>query len=336
MSLTSIAVFGANGQLGERIVNALLECKKQTFKVTAFIPPNSPEPPVSEIQNYECRQVDLLNTTPDKLKEELEGVNAIVSALNGPAQNSQPMIQDAAAEAGVKRFYPSEYGFHKLYRKPDSDWAYLHPLWDMKEKLIENALHHPAIDSGEMSYTVIGCGDFYNQDREKVWCPWTQREPEGGEYVLHVVGSPDAKADYTYIDDFAQFLTATLCEPEKSENAHLNYVSDTISNNEIAALLEKYTGKKAKIQTLSEDDQHKIVKQPDAAPQELRASAFPVDFWMLVKGAQGEGMFRRPKGQVHNHLFPDVKPTTFDDYLRREHVETSEWKDVHGPAAARM
>ncbi|KAK4550653.1 hypothetical protein LTR36_000232 [Oleoguttula mirabilis] len=333
MSLTKIAIFGASGQLGQRIVDALLECEKQTFNVLAVIPPGSLEPPVPAKQNYKCVQIDLLNASPDQLQKELNDVDAVVSAFNGKALDSQPMIQDAAASAGVKRFYPSEYGFHQLYRKPGSDWGYLHPLWDMKEQLIEKALHHPAIDSGRMSYTVIGCGDFYNQDREKIWCPWTQRDPDGGEYTLHVVGSPDAKADYTHIDDFASFLVATLREPAKSENAHLNYVSDTISNKEIAALLEKYTGKKAKFKTYSDDDQHSIVKQPDTAPKELQeGSAFPVDFWFLVKGAQGQGRFRRPKGEVHNHLFPDVKPTTFDDYLQKQHVDSVEWEEMHGPA----
>ncbi|KAI2486253.1 NAD-binding protein [Pyrenophora tritici-repentis] len=44
------------------------------------------------------------------------------------------MIQDAAADAGVKRFYPSEYGFHQIYRKPNDPMGYIHPAWNMKAK----------------------------------------------------------------------------------------------------------------------------------------------------------------------------------------------------------
>lgn len=334
MSLKNVAVFGVNGQLGQSITKALLRCKKQTFNVLAVIPPGSQEPPVPKSNQYKCEIIDVLKASRDELKNSLKGVNAVVSALNGKALDFQAIIQDAAADAGVKRFYPSEYGFHQTYHKPGDDWGYIHPMWDWKAKTIEAALDHPAIDSGKMSYTLIGCGDFYNQGREAVWCPWTQHDPPNGTYTFHVIGpagAEKAKADFTHIDDFANFLVATLCEPEKSENAHLNFVSDTISHEEIAGLLEKYSAMKVKFEKYSEEDMHRIVAKPDSAPDELKQSAFPVDFWFLVKGSQGAGKFRRPKGEISNHLFPDVKVTTFDDYLKLHQAE-NEWKELHGPA----
>ncbi|KAH9836412.1 NmrA-like protein [Teratosphaeria destructans] len=335
MPLNNIAVFGANGQLGQAIINALLGSAQGGFKVTAFIPPNTPQPALQAAtgdRNYNVATIDVLNATQAELESDLYGIDAVVSALNGKALESQITIQDAAAAAvGVKRFYPSEYGFHHIYHKPDSDWGFVHPMWDLKAKLVAQAVRHPAIDQGKMTYTVIGCGDFDNQDREKVWCPWTQKEPESGVYKLHVIGSPDAKADYTHIDDFAQYLAATLAEPEKSENAHLNFVSDTISNREIATLLEKYTGKKAMLEQISDEDVHRRIADPDRAPAELKQSAFPVDFWHLVKGAQGAGDFRRPKGEIHNRMFPGVKTTGFEQYIAR-HLTQAEWDDLHGPA----
>ncbi|KAF2766424.1 NAD(P)-binding protein [Teratosphaeria nubilosa] len=314
MPLNNVAVFGANGRLGQAIINALLGSAKGGFKVTAFIPPDTQQPTVqaaTDNKAYKVEPVDVLNATQEELESKLQGIDAVVSPPNGKALESQITIQEAAAVVGVKRFYPSEYGFHNVYHKPDSDWGFVHPMWDLKAKLVAQAVRHPAIDEGKMTYTLIGCGDFYNQDREKV--------------------CPDAKADYTHIDDFAQYLAATLAEPEKSEDAHLNFVSDTISNREIANLLEKYTGKKAKLEQISDQDVHKRVADPNSAPAELKQSAFPVDFWHLVKGAQGAGDFRRPKGEVHNHLFPQVKTTGFEQYIAR-HLTQAEWDDLHGPA----
>lgn len=168
-----------------------------------------------------------------------------------------------------------------------------------------------------MTYTLIGCGDFYNQDREKLWCPWTQTDVDS--YTLHFVGDADSKADFSHLDDFANYLVASICEPEKSANATLNFVSDHISHNEIAALLEKYSGKPVKKKVTSQDYMRAIVADPSAAPRDLReGSVFPVDFWFLVKGIQGEGRFWRPKGQVHNHLFPEVQVTTFEKYLQQQ------------------
>lgn len=169
-----------------------------------------------------------------------------------------------------------------------------------------------------MSFTMIGCGDFYNQSREKVWCPWTQPpDSVGDEYVLHVIGDPDAEADYTHLDDFANFLVATLLEPAKSKDQYLNVVSDTISHRRIAELLENFSGKKVRLDVKGEEAMHEVWEDPARAPKELTESAFPVDFWYLVKGTQGKGLFVRPKSQIHNDVFPDVKVTPFEGYFKQ-------------------
>jgi nucleoside-diphosphate-sugar epimerase len=229
----TVALFGAGGQIGRNILEALVTCKKTRFKrVVCFDKSASGIALFSDESNVTVKEIDLANVSKAELAKDLEGIQAVVSALNGPALEAQPKIQDAAADAGVKRFYPSEYGMHHIYRKPagpgsGSDWGYVHPMWDKKSQLNEACLKHPAVDSGAMTYTLIGCGDFYNQDREKTWCPWTQAPEDVGEqYTFHVIGDVDAKVDYTHLYDFAQYLVATLCEPGKSENQELNFPSD--------------------------------------------------------------------------------------------------------------
>ena len=130
------------------------------------------------------------------------------------------------------------------------------------------------------------------------------------EYHIKVIGDPDAKADYTNIEDFGKYLVATLCEPERSENATLNFPSDHISHREIAKLLEKYSGKPVHLDIMPLEKMYEVVDNPDKAPKELQnQSSFPVDFWFLVKGMQGSGNFYRPRGQNHNKMFSDIKPT---------------------------
>ena len=191
-------------------------------------------------------------------------------------------------------------------------------MWNMKDQCNEAVLHHPAIAAGKMTYTLIGCGDFYNQPREKTWCPWTQTSPENNEYTIHIIGSPDAAADFTHTDDFAAFLLETIRHPEVSENKRLNFISDHVSHEDIATLLEKYSRKKVKKNLLPLEIMHKVMRDPREAPKELRdaPSAFPVDFWFLVKGMQGAGRFWRAKGEVHNDLFPRLKVRTFEGYFQ--------------------
>jgi hypothetical protein len=240
----------------------------------------------------------------------------VVSALNGPGIASQFTIQDAAADAGVRRFIPSEFGMHHLYRKPDDPAGYMHSAWDAKNRFNERAVLHPAVESGKMEYTMIGCGDFYNQDREKVWCPWMQTDPPNGEFVITHVGDKNARADFTNLYDFAAYLVATLDKPETSANKSLNFPSDTISHAQIAQLLEKYSGKKVRLNEWdSEEELHKIIADQNTAPKEIaEGSAFPVEFWMMVKGTQGQDRFRRPKSECHNDLYPKVERTTFEKF----------------------
>jgi len=127
----TIALFGANGQIGERIFNSLISSKRHTFKVIAFIPPGS-NLQQSSNENVVVKTFDAKDAARESLAQDLQGVDAVVSALSGPALKGQAVIQDAAADASVKRFYPSEYGFHQIYRKPNDPMGYIHPAWNMK------------------------------------------------------------------------------------------------------------------------------------------------------------------------------------------------------------
>ncbi|KAF3011150.1 hypothetical protein E8E13_011480 [Curvularia kusanoi] len=286
-SFTTIALFGANGQIGEHILHALVTSKRKDFKVIAFIPPGAD---LQTSQSVTIKSFDVEKATRAQLAEDLEGVDAVVSAVNGPAAlEAQATIQDAAADAGVQRFYPSEYGMHHIYRKPGDPMGYIHPAWNVKALANERVIRHLAVRERKMSFTVIGCGDFYNQARERVWCPWTQDPSSVDQYTLHAIGNPHAEADYTHLDDLGSFVVATLLEPAKSHNAFLNVVSDTISTTHIARLLCRYSGKKVEVNVLPKEKMHEIWEDPAKAPAEHSDSAFPVDFWYLVKGTQGKG-----------------------------------------------
>jgi len=73
------------------------------------------------------------------------------------------------------------------------------------------------MQEGKLAYIIIGRGNFYNQDRKTIECPWTQTNLSS--YKLHVMNDPNAKADFKHLADFANSLVATLTEPAKSRNA---------------------------------------------------------------------------------------------------------------------
>jgi putative NADH-flavin reductase len=132
----TVALFGANGQIGDRILNALINVDRPNheFKIIAFIPPETQLQSGQGAANVSTKTFDLTKVTREELASALQGVDAVVSALNGKALEVQSLIQDAAADAGVKRFVPSEFGMHHIHRKPGDPKGYIHPAWNQKNE----------------------------------------------------------------------------------------------------------------------------------------------------------------------------------------------------------
>ncbi|KAF9887312.1 hypothetical protein FE257_010307 [Aspergillus nanangensis] len=325
MTLTfkTVALFGANGQVGKALFKALINCKNSEFHVIAFVSPNSS----FSLDNYgdgsrnaTVKRVDLNEITTHDLAVILADakVDVAISALGSNIIQRQGMVQDAAAEAGVKRFYPSEFGMHQVVWLP-GEGPYVHPLWDLRMRYFELSIRHPAVQSGKMSYTCIGCGEFYDADQEPLFCPWFEKDESvtANGYTIQCVGDPAAKMDYSSLRDVANFLVATLRHPELSENKVLGFRNDYISFSEVADLLQKHSGKPVKIQTTPFNNVRGILDDPSLAPKEWWGdSTFSLDFFMILRLVQGQGVCWRPPGFLHNDLFPEVKTGNVDEYFK--------------------
>lgn len=331
----NVGLFGANGQMGLPVLEALVNCRDAEFNVTAFISPGStfdvakyPETKIS------VRRVDLDTISVDDLAHTLsiDGIDVVLSALGGKIIAKQILVQDAAAKAGVRRFYPSEFGMHQVIWLPNGD-AYIHPVgflmligcssnsikvWALKMKCLQDAIMHPAIKSGAMTYTVIGCTECYDAPDEPLFCPWLEKDytyvKDG--YTIYCVGNADAQMDYCSRIDIANFIVATLLRPAQSENQVLGFRSDHISFSEVAQLLRRYSGRPVKIVVISPEQMQEMLDSPSLAPVELqRNTTFPLNFFLVLRYVIGQGIFYRPPGMLHNVQFPEVKTTTVDQYF---------------------
>jgi putative NADH-flavin reductase len=130
MGFEKVAIFGASGQIGHRILDNILNCESQEFSIRCFVPREK----LGKYEGYgDAKRVSAVVLDLEKLSREslaaaLKGVDVVISALNGDALEAQGVIQDAAADAGVQRFYPSEFGMHHIYRKPGDAQGYIHPV----------------------------------------------------------------------------------------------------------------------------------------------------------------------------------------------------------------
>ena len=95
----------ATGNVGPAITSALAS---SGFTVTVLT--RSAQPPSNLPPNVTVRTVDY--TSRDSLSSALAGQDAVISALAGAAVPLQKQVIDVAAEVGVKRFVPSEFGIN--------------------------------------------------------------------------------------------------------------------------------------------------------------------------------------------------------------------------------
>ncbi|VUC37215.1 unnamed protein product [Clonostachys rosea] len=314
MAFKNVALLGANGQIGNEILHALVSCPEYKFNVLAFIRPGASLNYNGDRQHISIKHLDFFEAEIDEVASLLQGIDVLVSALGGSTLPKQRLFQDAAAKAGVKRFFPSEFGMPSIVRLVDSDVGFLHPTWDLKMKCLEEAIKHPSIRDGRMSYTVIGCADNFDASREHLCNPWLRKN--ASDYTIHCVGNPDAKMDYTCIRDISRYLVAAICRPDLSENRQLGFSGEYISFREVGRLLETISGKPVTICTMSWDEAAQIIRDPSKAPKDMAGdSTFPVDFLVALRHVQGEGMMWRPPGQVNNDQFPEVQQTTLAAYF---------------------
>jgi hypothetical protein len=108
MSLyTSFAVAGAGPTIGGRIVKALLE---RGASVVALVRPSSTSISSPLLEGAKIVTVDYADVTAVASALREHKVEVLISALAYGALPSQSPIADAAKEAGVKLFVPSEFG----------------------------------------------------------------------------------------------------------------------------------------------------------------------------------------------------------------------------------
>ncbi|CAG9983308.1 unnamed protein product [Clonostachys byssicola] len=314
MQSLTVALIGANGQIGNFILHELLASREAQFHVLAFIRPNSQLKYRGPQENVTVHDTDISKVTADSLAPYFRGADVVVSAVGAELLSRQNVLQDAAAIADVRRFYPSEFGMHSVLRMRTEEATLIHPTWAQKMKCLDEAMKHPAVVSGRMSYTVIGCSDSFDAPGEILLCPW--EDPNAMEYNMYAVGDANAKMDFTSMRTTAAYLVASICRPEISENRFLAFSGDFISIAEVADLLRSHSGKKVSVHEIPWEQAEDIIRNPSLAPPELvKASNFPVDFLIALRHVQGSGTMWRAPGQTHNSLFPNVKHQSVVEYF---------------------
>ena len=224
----TIAVAGATGDLGERIVKALVN---QGADVRVLVRASSKGEKISELEKLGVDVVRINAWTVDEVARACRGVSCVVSALAGlrdTVVESQKVLLDAAVSAGVPRFIPSDYSidFTKF------------PAGRNRNLDLRREFHH-YLDQAPIAATTIFNGPFadmvtgqmpiilFDLNRVLVW------------------GNADQRIDFTTKDDTAAFTASAALDDSTPRFLHI--AGDELSIRELTAVVSEVTGKQYRL-----------------------------------------------------------------------------------------
>ncbi len=223
-----IVMAGATGNLGGKMVNALLS-KKAEVKAIVRLETDNHKIQELEQKGVQVFRVDTGNVS--EISKHCIGAHCFVSALGGLREtviDAQKIFLDAAVEAKVPRFIPSDYSSDFTNLKNGSNRNL-----DLRREF------HQYLDRAPIKATTIFNGAFMNLlttdmplilfKQKRILC-W---------------GDPDLPIEFTTMENVAEFTAEAAMDDDTPR--YLRVAGDRLSCNDFVALLSQLTDKKYKL-----------------------------------------------------------------------------------------
>jgi nucleoside-diphosphate-sugar epimerase len=228
MSGSTIVVAGATGNLGGRIVEALVG---RGACVTALVRPGAAPDRVERLQGLGAAvaRVDLSRAA--EATSACAGAACVVSALAGLHDvivDAQSALLDAAVRARVPRFIPSDFSIDFTRLRPGEN-RNLDLRRDFHRRLERTSVAATTVFNGAFAELLTGQMPLILWRVSRVLC-W---------------GDADQRLDFTTIDDTAAFTASAALDPATPR--FLRIAGDQLSARELAAVTSEVTGRRFRL-----------------------------------------------------------------------------------------
>ncbi|KAK4246570.1 hypothetical protein C7999DRAFT_41992 [Corynascus novoguineensis] len=286
VSIKTVAVLGATGNLGPAVVKELVTAG---FDVTAVRRAGSSESQTSLPPGVVAiKTVDY--TSFDDLKAAFDGQDAVVSVL-----------------ATASRFIPSEFGINTRKVGGTSIGKILAAKIDTVDYLEQ------LVAKGEvLTWTGVSTGLFFDWGLERTGLGVLNLKDK----TATVIDSGNEKWYASTLAQIGRVVAGILKHPDETANKYLSTASFNISQNELVALVEELTGSKLTVTKISSADLVRVGEEKLAAGN---FGAF-VDFLKAHNAADGAGNGLTEEQSANGLVgvpYEDVRATV-ESWLRRE------------------
>lgn len=223
MSYKNVIIIGAGGNLGPSVLKAFLS---SSFTTSVLSREGSTSTFPSGVNVVRANYDD-----PESLKKALQGQDAVISLVGGNALGDQEKLIDASIAAGVKRFFPSEFGSDT----PNPRAREIVPFFAAKT----GAVAYLKSKESAISWTSVITGAFLDWGFKVGFLGFSLQDK-----TVTIVDSGDATFSTSNVLFIGKALVAALEKAEETKNQYV-YVSEfQTSQNELLKHAEKVTGVK--------------------------------------------------------------------------------------------
>ncbi|KAI1652957.1 isoflavone reductase family protein [Daldinia decipiens] len=239
----SVGIVGATGRTGSSVLNGLLASETQ-FDITVLARPTSINSEAkNELKSRGIRIVDAdLNGPKDDLVKAVTGIDIIISCIAFPRLGDQIPLVEAAKQAGVKRFVPSNFSTPAPRGVMD--------MYDEKDDILA------AIQRLYLPYTVIDIGWWIDQSVPAI--PSGRTDHVCNRVLDIIPGDGSVPMAYTNFPDIGTYVAKIIADP-RTLNKKVFAHTETLSAIQMRELLEELGGEKVARNYMSADEVHKTI-----------------------------------------------------------------------------
>ncbi|KAL7920307.1 NAD(P)-binding protein [Trichoderma austrokoningii] len=192
----SVLVIGAGGAFGRPLIEEFIKQKSLFSRVGVLSDPAK----VSKFSDFAAQGIDIISGSFLDPKS-YEGFEAVISVIGNSIMRLQPAMIEAAITAGVRHFYPSEFG-SDIAQEHLRTFRYFRDKRVTRDHLTAKAKEHP-----DFYYTLMMTGIFTE---------WTADPFYNVDVKAHIAtpyGYPDKPVHVTSVPDIARYTVESILLP---------------------------------------------------------------------------------------------------------------------------
>ncbi|MEO6669575.1 MAG: NmrA family NAD(P)-binding protein [Ferruginibacter sp.] len=299
MSEKIIVVAGGTGNLGGRIIKALLE---KGAEVRVLVRSTSDEEKINQLKQIGAKVTLVDMTNQQEIANVCIGATCVVSALAGLSDvviDAQKILLNGAISAGVPRFIPSDYSLDFTKFK-DGENRNL----DLRREF------HKYLDATPISATSIFNGAFMDMLTNEIPMIVFKKR-----LVLYW-GNADHKMGFTTLDDTAMYTANVALDI--STPRYLRIAGDQISPRGIREVMNKLSGQKYRLLRTGGLGLLSAIIKITKLFSPGKTDLYPA--WQGMQYMRNMMDERATLDTTDNKRYPDIKWTTVKDLLSNHKI----------------